>query len=597
MYTKYSGRGTSVNTSAKRNNKLLFKKMMEYLFPTMLTMAALSLDEFVDSMIVSNLLGSNAMAVVGLGSPITMCIAAAYTLLGSGGATLYALSLGKRDNDTAGKALRVSVLTALFVGLAVLLAGFVFFDPLTSVLCKDASLLPAFRPYLRGLLMTAPFVITILTLVEFLPPSGAPKVATAINLIANIFNMVMDYVYIRIFGMGVEGAAYATLTGYALGAILIAYVVGRRKITIPRAKVSARDFCLLGEVAGIGSPSAVSQLGFALKFAFCNNTAVLCGGAAGVVAYSLCNQTLSIVSIFLAALVGASMPLIAVLHGQRDFGGETNMLKTVMRMNVILSLVCFAAFQIIARPLASLYNITGEAEVALAVRAVRIFALMYVFRGFYMILMKYLQAMGRKVYSMFISVFDGFGGIIPIVFVMSGLMGLDGLWWAFPVTSALLLLIVMLVNRRIALRSNGRYTGWLLAAREDEAEEVFDVTLFEDGRSISAVSEELQQFCVGCGLDARSATHSALCVEEMAVYTRNRHKKNDYMDVLARLYADKIEIDFRSLGDSFDPLVAAEGDAAENIRLLHGIASKLEYSYIMGMNCTRITIARKGAAV
>ena len=81
-----------------------------------------------------------------------------------------------------------------------------------------------------------------------------------------------------------------------------------------------------------------------------------------------------------------------------------------------------------------------------------------------------------------------------------------------------------------------------------------------------------------------------------AVYTRNRLNKNDYMDILARLYADKIEIDFRTLGNSFNPLAAVPEDIAENIRLLNGIASKLEYDYIMGMNCTRITIARKGAA-
>lgn len=581
----------------KRSNKLLLKKMIEYLLPTMLTMAALSLDEFVDSMIVSNLLGGSAMAVVGLGSPITMCIAATYTLLGNGGATLYALSLGKREMETAGKTFRVSILAALGAGLLFILAGFLFFKPLTGLLCSDASLLPAFCPYLRGLLLTAPFIITILTLVEFLPPSGAPKIATAINLIANIFNMVMDYVFIRIFHMGVEGAAYATLTGYAVGTILIAYIVLRHKVNIPKAKIRLRDFRLLGEVAGLGGPSAVSQLGFSLKFAFCNSTAVLYGGAAGVMAYSLCNQTISIVSIFLAALVGASMPLIAVLHGQRDFRGETSMLKTVMRMNAVLSLVCFGAFLVFARPLALLYNITGESEIALAVKAVRIFAVMYLFRGFYMVFMKYLQAMGRKTYSIFISIFDGFGGIIPITFLLGKLLGLDGLWWAFPITSALLLVIMLVWNHRIVKSSNGRYQSWLLAAREDEAEAVFDVTIYEDGRNISSVSEELRKFCIADGIDSHAATFSALCVEEMALYTRNRHEKTDYMDILVRLYTDKVEIDFRSLGNSFNPLVATEGDVAENIRLLQGIASKLEYSYIMGMNCTRITITRKGATV
>ena len=83
----------------------------------------------------------------------------------------------------------------------------------------------------------------------------------------------------------------------------------------------------------------------------------------------------------------------------------------------------------------------------------------------------------------------------------------------------------------------------------------------------------------------------------MALYTRNRLNKNDYMDILARLYADKIEIDFRTLGHSFNPLVAAPEDIAENIQVLQGIAGKLEYDYIMGMNCTRITVLRKGASI
>ena len=582
-----------ISAHGERTNKLLVKKMMEYLFPTMLTMAALSLNEFVDSMLVSNLLGSEAMAIVGLGSPIMMIFAATYTLLGNGGATLYALSLGKRDTDTAAKAFRLSIAAALAFGLLAILAGFIFFSPICRLLCSDPLLMDGFQPYFRALLFSAPFIITILTLVEFLPPSGAPKIATAVNLVANIVNLALDYVYIRLFHMGVEGAAYATLSGYIAAALIVAYVVLRRKVNIPKARVKLGDFRILGEILGLGSPSAVSQLGFALKFAFCNAQAILYGGTAGVVAYSLCNQTISIVSVFLAALAGASIPLIAVLHGQRDFRGETALLKTVMLMNAVLAVLCFAGFMLFAAPLANLYNITDTAELALAVKAVRIFSIMYLARGFYMIFMKYLQVSGRTLYSMFISVFDGFGGIIVVAYIMGKLLGIDGLWYAFPITSFILLAIMLVWNRSIVGASNGAVSGLLLSPREDQAEKVFDVTIFEDGKSISDISEALQNFCTSNGIDIRSAAHAALCVEEMAVYTRNHHKKNDYIDILARLYEDRIEIDFRSLGNSFNPLVVSDGDITENIQLLNGIASKLEYTYIMGMNCSRITILRK----
>ena len=72
-----------------RSNQVLFKKFSQYLIPTMITYAALSLNEFVDSMLVSNMLGPDAMAIVGLGAPIMLIMAAIYSLLGSGGSTVY----------------------------------------------------------------------------------------------------------------------------------------------------------------------------------------------------------------------------------------------------------------------------------------------------------------------------------------------------------------------------------------------------------------------------------------------------------------------------------------------------------------------------
>ena len=455
-------------------------------------------------------------------------------------------------------------------------------------------MLEDFRKYLRILLLSAPVLITVLTFVEFLTPGGAPAWATAVNVIANVINIVLDFVYIRIFHMGAEGSALATLSGYLLSSLLIIYVIRSRKVTIHRSRITAKDFLRLSEITGLGAPSALSQFGFAVKFAFCNNLAIVYGAASGIVCYTICNQTLSIVSIFLASIAGASTSIIAVLHGQRDFRGKHGLLKTALKYQFIISAACFLIFAVFAKQIAALYSVTDAAEITLVIRAVRIFSLMYLFRGFYMILMKYLQVLGKIKYSMFISIFDGFAGIIPISYLMCHLFGLDGLWISFPVCSCILLTIVLLWNKRLANRSNGQLYGWLLAEREDTAVDVFDVTILENAQNISAASEQLMTFCIQNGIDRRSASLAALAIEEMAVYTRNKINHNDYMDILARLYPDKIEIDFRSLGNSFNPLVAVPEDISENITLLQGIASNLTYDYIMGMNCTQIHINKKG---
>ena len=122
---------------------------------------------------------------------------------------------------------------------------------------------------------------------------------------------------------------------------------------------------------------------------------------------------------------------------------------------------------------------------------------------------------------------------------------------------------------------------------------MLDVTITKDPSSITGISETLQDVCESSGLDGGEAMKAALAVEEMAVYAANKKTQNSYMDILARIFKGNVEIDFRSLGPLFDPFEETSEDIKENIRVLRGIASKIENEYILGMNSTRITIEGK----
>ena len=127
----------------------------------MITYAALSLNEFVDSMLVSNLLGSDAMAIVNLGMPLMLIISAVYFLIGNGGSTVYAIATGGRDHDKAGRSLTASIVVAFVAGLLILGLGLIFASPLASMLCRNQELLPSFRGYMKVLLLSAPFEIVM----------------------------------------------------------------------------------------------------------------------------------------------------------------------------------------------------------------------------------------------------------------------------------------------------------------------------------------------------------------------------------------------------------------------------------------------------
>ncbi|MCR5304410.1 MAG: polysaccharide biosynthesis C-terminal domain-containing protein, partial [Lachnospiraceae bacterium] len=427
-----------------RTGSLLKRKFASYLLPTTLTMAALSLNEFVDSMIVAHLLGSHAMAVVNLGMPVMLITACFYTLFGNGGATEFARALGERNRKYAGTCFRVSILSAVVMGVLVMLAGLIFYYPLSHFLCREPGLQADFERYMRPVMISAPVIMTTLTFLEFLPPCGIPAYATAVNIIANVVNLLMDVVYIRVFHMGVEGASYATLTGYVVGLIPVFWVLAKHKIEIPKGKWF--EINALKNIIVTGLPSSLVQLGFTLKIGYSNMMATVLGGTAGIIAFSLCIQSISVVSVFLLGAAEAATPLIAVLHGQKDHFGETTVLRSAMWVTTVSMVVSTVIFELFPRQTATIYNITEPAQLDLSVNALRIFVISFVFRGICIVFMRYMQAIGYHLFAMFISLFDGCIGIIPISWICIRLLGIDGVWAAYPLTAVILLVIVLIHN-------------------------------------------------------------------------------------------------------------------------------------------------------
>ncbi|MGX8685356.1 MAG: MATE family efflux transporter [Spirochaetales bacterium] len=573
-----------------RSDHVLKRKLIQYLLPTLASNAALSLTDFLDSMVVSNLLGSKALAIINLGTPLMLIYASVYCLLGNGAATVYAVFLGKRDHESAGKSMTAAITMALTVGLTIGLLGFVFFRPVASILCRDAELLPMFLPYLRVILLSAPFLTTILTFTTLLPSAGYPGYSMVVTIVANIINFTMNIVFIRVFNMGVAGAAWATLAGYLGGLTILVFLALRKKIKLYVSSKIGASLKMLKTVVKQGGPEAMTQVGFALQFAFCNGVASKLAGTAGVVAISLCLQANSLESIFLGSIMGSSIPIMSLLHGQRDYKGQSSVLNTAMKWQISLAAVLSAIFVIFAPQVAALFNITDSVEVAVTVRALRIYCLMLFLRSGIILYFRYLKVAGFSGYAIMLSALDSFILIVPIQWTMSRLFGITGLWWAFPTTALVLLTFILIRNRYIVSHSDGHYKGLLLYENDESSTPVMDVTIMDNADSISGISEKMQAICEQNGVEKKNALLAALAVEEMAVYITKKKDHNAYMDIMVRLYKGNVVIDFRSLGKPFNPLLDTEEDNWENVDVLRGIATEIVNEYTLGMNSTRIVI-------
>ncbi|MBR4477524.1 MAG: hypothetical protein IKO96_02735, partial [Spirochaetales bacterium] len=94
--------------SSRRNGRIITRKFFRYVVPMVMSTIAISLNEFVDSILVSQLLGSDAMAMVGMGCPLRLAFAVIYVMLGIGGSVLYAKNAGEQDLSQAGRSFTVT---------------------------------------------------------------------------------------------------------------------------------------------------------------------------------------------------------------------------------------------------------------------------------------------------------------------------------------------------------------------------------------------------------------------------------------------------------------------------------------------------------
>ncbi|MCR5107665.1 MAG: hypothetical protein K6B28_05825 [Lachnospiraceae bacterium] len=396
-----------------RSGSNIVNKFYQFLIPTVLSGMATSLSEFVDSIVVSQLLGTEAMSMVGMASPVMFVFAIIVILMGVGGSAVYAEYAGKLDKIKAERTFSAVLIFSVTISVVLAIVGIVFINPLSNWMCRNPELISQFTPYTVVLLLSGILIIPVSVIASFSPAFGSPQIGTVVVIISNGINLLMDVVYIRIFDAGLKGAAMATFTGNLIGLLFILIMIFRKKLAFPYTKSSLDSIRLLCEAAAKGAPASISQLGFLIKISFCNQLAMRIGGMAGITTFTLCIQSLSVVSIGVSGIVDAMVPIGATLTGQRDFKGLKALIKTVLKVQLISNILFTAFFLVFPQFFCRLFNCTGETAAA-AMIGIRIFSFMFVFRGFVLVFIYYYQISNRKIYASVISCVDGFAGSTPL---------------------------------------------------------------------------------------------------------------------------------------------------------------------------------------
>ena len=575
-----------------RTDRILIKNYYKYLIPALMIGMGNALQQFVDAIIVARLIGENAISIEGYTTPLMQSVALACKFTAAGGTVLYAAAIGRMEREKAERIYSTSMWTALIVSLVCMTLGYLNLDGLTQFLGRNHELAAGLRSYLVPTLVLIPVSLLTLTFSAFLTVRGFPRISSYVILGANLANLALDFVYIRGFGMGIAGAQWATVSGYALAMAVLLIWLRVKKVTILPAgppSVSA-----LGKIAGKGSAPAISQLGLILYILYFNHLVTHLGGTAAMNAFVLCLQLLAVFAIFVTGISTTASTFVSILNSEEDYKG----IWQVFRISVILQEGCAIVMVVLVRlfpgAFADLYNLR-EARV-LGIHAIRIYVFMLLFKGIALLVRDYFNATGRSAWSSMVSVMEGCAGIILIGTVFSNLFGLDGVWLTFPVNSLLCCcLFLFLILREVdwkkgEMRPRKKVFGRADTGPEDRPGPVVDFTLPVKG-SRGVDTRELSRRCLELTDNKKLVNEICLLCEEMYIAIYSAVPGTEYMDIHIMYKGDRFVLLFRSVGPAFDPRCAAAHYGEENYKILNRLPDSIEYEQTIGMNVTKIEVS------
>lgn len=593
-----------MEVSYKRNSGLLDNKYREFFVPTVLTAMATSMSIIVDGIIVGNLLGANALAAVNLVTPVMMIYTTVAVFSGMGAATAISVAKGRREDAYANDIFTVSIVGMLVLGLVLMILQFLCLDKISLLLTSEEVLLPLVKDYLQVLIFGTPLLVLIPGMMYCLRTDGKAKLASIVLITANVVNLTLDWVYISLFGMGIGGSSLATVSGYLIGsAVLLAYVFAKDRTLKVNLKLLARPMMVLnyaGQVLATGTPSAVSSILMTLKI-FCINAIVLnVAGSSGMVAFAVCISCLSLISMFISGAAQTMSPIIGTLYGEKDFVGIRFVVKRAFQVLISASIVIFGLLQVFPETILALFGVTNDADLAVGVPAVRIFAVSLIGTSITYLMLYYYMTTGRRKIASAISVVQGFAVVVPVAFVLSKRVGITGVWVSFVLAEVITMMMIMVYVLYMKKKSAGVYKDVLLLDTDSVSNSrMLDLTIMSSIEEAVGVSEKTIKFLSKSGVEAKLCNKVGMAIEEMAVntamYGYKRGTKN-YIDIRIKLLEDEIVIILRDDGDFFDPTKYLVSEEEANsylmggIELVKAIAKHVDYSRVLGLNNTTITI-------
>ena len=269
------------------SDSFTYGKLLRFTFPSIIMMVFTSIYGVVDGFFVSNFVGKSQFTAVNFIMPFLMILGAIGFMFGTGGSAIVAKTMGESKPEKAKEQFSLFVYTSAVCGIIISVLGIILIRPTAVLLGADSEILEHCVVYGRVILIALPFYILQYEFQSFFIAAGKPQLGLTTTVVSGVTNMVFDFLLIKVFSLGLVGAAAATAMSQFIGGVIPLIYFGRENsstLRLKRTKFSKRT--ILNACIN-GSSELMSNISMSLVGMLYNRQLIRYAGNDGVAAYGV----------------------------------------------------------------------------------------------------------------------------------------------------------------------------------------------------------------------------------------------------------------------------------------------------------------------
>ena len=440
------------NPREKLGNQPIGKLLLNFAVPAVIAGLSNAIYNIVDQIFIGNSVGLLGNAATNVAFPlVTACIALSL-LIGVGTSANLNLLLGMEKVKEAGQMLGNGILLMVFAGVLLMLSVLTNLNYLLPVLGATPSVMPYAHTYMLITSFGIPFFIFSTAGSFMIRSDGSPKFSMIITIVGVILNVILDYVFIFIFDMGIAGAAYATIIAQFITALIVLYYLSYRfqSFVIKKCYFVLR-FKVIRTLCLYGIAPCLAQLSMMLLQVVLNRSLTHYGASSeygsdiplavsGIV--SKCNYVFMSLTL---GVVQSAQPILGFNYGAEKFARVRKTLLLCCIVIGCINLSAFIMFQCFPRQVVSIFGEGGDMYYKFSELYLRIFLLMVITNGFQPLCGNFYLSIGKPLYGIFVNLSRRIMIFLPLVLVLPMYLEINGILYAGPIADMVAFIIVFIL--------------------------------------------------------------------------------------------------------------------------------------------------------